>query len=144
MVDTSQLIKSLHDLFRPDRIACFLDQEQEMNMIQSSNVRQNNLLSKLFKERTFFSKEMEFERSLLKRDRCLIRQDPGLMDLTRSDRIFFVASQTVLAFMLILLSLVEKDRKRGIWIAEEIIEEYNLVGYYSKRHPYNAVRYKLM
>ena len=133
----------MHDLFSSDRVACFFDQEQ-MNMIHSLKM-QKSLLSKIFNEKTTFPKEMAFERRLLKRDRCLIRpqEDQDLIDLTKSDRIFFVFSQTVLAFILMLLSFM-KDRMRGIWVAEEIIEEYNLVGYYSKRHPYNAVRYKRM
>ena len=142
MVDTSQLIKNRDDIFRADRVACFVDQEQEMNIIQSSKNLQKSLLSKIFHEKTFFSEDMVPERQLLKRDRCFVKRDFSLLNLIKSPHVFFVCSQTIMDFILVLISMLEKGT--SLWISEEIVQQYNLVLYYTARHSYNRQRYTTM
>ena len=142
MVDTSQLIKNRYDIFRSSRVACFLDHEQEMNIIQASKFRQKSLLSKIFYEKTFLSPGMVTERQLLKGDRCIGKHDVSLINLIKSEHVFFVGSQFLMDFVLALLSMFEKGL--SIWVSEESVEEYNLVTYYSDRHSYNRQRYTTM
>lgn len=131
------------NIFRPDRVACFVDQEQEMNMIESARSPTNqNLLSRIFHERTYFSEEMVAERQLLQSDRCLLKRDPSLLKLMKSEHVFLVASQPLTGFLLAFMSMFMKGE--SVWLSEQIIQEYNLVLYYTARHSYNKQRYKTM
>lgn len=123
------------------RTGCFMDQEQEINMIHSSRFPRNHLLSRIYNEKNFFSSEMNAERKVLNNDRCLLQRDPGSLTLMSSDRLFFVASQTLLNVIIVLASLLTKNLK--FW-ASEFVNEYNVAAYYSARHTYNQERYERM
>ena len=142
MVDTTQLINSIDDIFLSDRVACFVDQEQEMNMIYNKNFPQTHVLSRIFKEKTTFPKDMVTEINLLKNDKCLAQRDPSMQVLVNSDRIFFIGSQTLMAFIFVLATMFTKSR--NIWVSNEPLSEYSLVAYHSARHSYNQLRYNRM
>ena len=114
-----------------------------MNMIESGGLsRHQNLLSKIFYEKTYFAKEMVAERQLLQNDRCLLKRDPNLLKLMKSEHVYLVASQTLASFLLAFMSMFMKGER--IWVSEQVIEEYNLVLYYTERHSYNKKRYGIM
>lgn len=138
VVDTSKLISSPQDIFRSRRTACFLDQDQEINMVRNPGFPKKALLYRVFNERTFFAKDMIAEKEMFKSDRCIIKGNVNFA----SDRTFFVAAQTFMSFLLVLISMFEKSK--SIWISDESLYEYSLVAYYSKRHPYNQQRYDSM
>lgn len=143
-MDTSQLIRP-HNLFLPDRVACFIDQEQEMNIVHGSDGKsQKNVLAKMFNEHTFLTKDMDAERRVVNSNRCLIQRDMNLFNLITFDRLFFVCSQTVMVFLFILLSMVRDNEDTNIWISDAVLHEYNLVTLYSVKHSYNLQRYSRM
>lgn len=142
VVDTSQLINSIDDIFLSDRVACFSDQEQEINIIYSKNFPQTHVLSRIFKEKTSFPKEMATERNLLKNDRCLAPRDPSMQVLVNSDLVLFIGSQVLIAFILVVASMFTSNR--NIWVSKESLLEYQLVAYHNARHSYNQERYNRM
>lgn len=141
-MDTSQLVHNVEAMFRPDRTACFVDQEQETNMVKTANFPQKSLLARIFNEKTFFPEEMVYERHLLNSDRCLIQRDAAMMELQKSDHVYFVGSQTVMSFILMFASMLLKSR--SVWISDEPLYEYPLVSYFSTRHSRNPQRYHVV
>ena len=127
VVDTSHLVNSPSEILLSDRVACFLDQEQEMSMLQASNFPRNHLLYRVFNEKTYFSEDMDAERKLVKNERCFLQRDPSMERLSMSEKIFFVGSHTLLSFVLPFIGMLEKARQKGIWISGEHLFEYNLV-----------------
>lgn len=115
-----------------------------MNILQSPHFPQTHVLSRIFSEKTFFPEEMTFERQLVKSKRCLLQRDPSLEGLLKSQKVFFLGSQTSLNFVLAFMVMFDKVREKGIWISGESLFEYSLVGYYSRRHFYNRQRYDNM
>lgn len=127
VVNTKQLVNSLQDVLLTDRVACFADQEQEMNLLNMPNFPKNNLLYRVFNEKTKLPPDLKAERKLLQNDHCFLHRDPSLEGLSTSDRVFFLGSQTMLSFMLTIMAMVPSIREKGIWISGETLFEYNLV-----------------
>ena len=73
VVDTSQLIKDVHDVFSSRKIACFVAHNQLYDMILSSPTK--NILWKIFNEKTGLREDMVEERKLLSGDRCLVSKN---------------------------------------------------------------------
>ena len=112
-------------------------------MIEGGGFSPNqNLLSKIFYEKTYFAKGMVAEQQLLQNDRCLLKRDPNLLKLMKSEHVYLVASQILTSFILAFLSIFVKGER--IWLSEQIIQEYNLVLYYTERHSYNKRHYQIL
>lgn len=60
VVDTSELVKDEHDMFNSRHTACFFYDQQEMNMAVTSPT--DNLLTRVFKRKTYFRPDQVKER----------------------------------------------------------------------------------
>lgn len=103
-------------------------------MVESAEFSRKNLLSKIFYEKTHLGEHMLDERQLLQNDRCLLKRDPSLLKLMKSEHIFLVASQPLASFLLAFMSMFEKGR--SIWLSEQIVQEYNLVSWFFLFFPF--------
>lgn len=132
VIDTSKLIKTEEEIFKSDKVACFIDGEQEMNIAKSPNA--NNLLSKIYNKKTYLRSDMVKERKMLNKDRCLIKKDTSMFDLFQSD-IFNIGSQVFFDFLLLYQSQLDLIKK--IWLSDQKIMEYDLVMYFNNEGAFN-------
>ena len=91
VVDTSELMKSVSDLFKANRPVCFLLKDTEMNL--ALNSPKNTILSRLFYEKTWLREDQVNEMAVLNSKRCLAPMDPKLVELLKGDGTILV-SQT--------------------------------------------------
>ena len=132
VVDTSELIKNEEDIFSTNRVACFLKDEQEMKIAESSAT--NNLLTRIFRERTLFRTDQEKEKKILGTDRCILEINERIGWLTNS-QIFLIASKLHLSYLVALTNGLELAR--NLWISSQTIHQFNLVIYYNLRNSFN-------
>lgn len=131
VVDTSKLVKDEREVFSSRHVACFFYDQQEMNMAVTSPT--DNLLTRIFKRKTYFRPDQVKEKQIVQNDRCLVVAGEKNLELMNSD-LFMVSSELHFSFFLGFISAV--DFHQTFWIGK-VIHEYNLVSYYSLRHAQN-------
>ena len=99
----------------------------------------NNLLWRIFHEKTRLRPDMVKEREFVNGDRCLLRQGPKLLNFMASDSFFLVIERGV-ANLLFSLSFMFKHVLKKLWANGKDIYEYNKMLYYSLRHRENKER----
>lgn len=138
MIDTSQLITTKEEIFESKRVACLVNQGTEMFLASSSPI--NNLLTRIYNEKTYLPVEMKKEREeIYKNDRCLFTRDSKTLSATfTNENTFTVGSTTSSNFWFVLFShFQQEDSTVKIWISPQIIHEFSVVIYYSLRHAWN-------
>ena len=92
-------------------------------MILSSPTR--NILSRIFYEKTQFRSDMEAEREILKKDRCLLFRDPKVLQLLKSD--LYLCGERTGGNLLMSSSFLFEGMFKKLWVNKRAIFEYNLV-----------------
>ena len=131
VVDTTELVKDERDIFSSRHVACFFYDQQEMNMAKASPT--NNLLTRIFRHKTYFRPDQVKEREIVQNDRCFVVAGEKNLELMNSD-LFMVSSELHFSFFLGFVSAV--DFRKTFWVGK-VIHEYNLVTYYSLRNSNN-------
>ena len=136
-MDTSQLILTAEDIFESKRVACMVNQGTEMFLASSSPI--NNLLTRIYNEKTYLQPEMKKEREIFKSDRCLFTRDSKTLSATfTNENTLTVGSTTSSNFWFVLFShFLEEDSNIKIWISPQLIYEFSVSIYYSLRHAWN-------
>lgn len=132
VVDTSELIQNEESIFSTQWIACLAKDQQEMKIAQSSTT--NNLLTRIFRERTFFREAQKREKAIVGTDRCILDINESAMGLA-SSQIFVLASEVHLAFMVAFSEGL--NIAKSLWISNEPVHEFSLVFYYNQRNSFN-------
>lgn len=131
IVDTSELLTDKRDIFSSRHVACFFYDQQEMNMAKTSPA--NNLLTRIFRKKTYLRPDQVKEREVVQNDRCFVVAGEKNLELMNSD-LFMVSSELHFSFFLGFVSAV--DFHKTFWVGK-VIHEYNLVTYYSLRDSNN-------
>ena len=132
MVDTSSLIKNEPDIFGTQKVACLVENEQEMNL--AAAIRSpDNLLRRIFETKTILRDDMVEEKRILKRNKCILplgdlSSTNSMTGLALSD-FYFVASRTYFDFLIVFFSQFGMSRK--VFLSSQVIEEYDSVFYFN-------------
>ena len=86
--------------------------------VTSSPVKNKNVLSRLYYEKTVLRPDMVRERKLLKGDRCFLFRDPSILEVLNFD-IFIVGPRTYGHVLLASTYYFGGFPKKG-WISEEV------------------------
>lgn len=129
VVNTSQLIKDMHELLSTQKIACLMETEPSTQMIAS--MPRNSVLFKVYNEKTRLREDMaKEEREIIKKDHCIVGRDASIYGLLGMDA-FILAERKAVSTILVNSYLFERFFTK-IWLHERPVYEYAQVIYYNR------------
>ena len=129
VVDSSELIKSDHELLNTNKVACLVKEEIETNIFDP-----NSLISQVIKKKMNFRKDQTVENSLFDTGKCLLQKGTP-MHLLFNSPVFYVGTQIFELSIYWVYTFTGMSFK--VWRYSKPVHEVNHVLYYSMKNPDN-------